>query len=767
MPTRLRHHLARATSAAFIAVVTVASVVPVAGHAQGRTVPGTWAEEFHLDGPDAPTCIETLGDRVVVGGRFRTAGPILARDLAWYDADGWHAFDAVPGRGVHNLFPHAGSLAAMTRWSPYPGDVDTTQIWTLAGNAWQLAAELASPTFEHAAISFQGDLYAGGRRWDGQAFVPAVTCDGAIQDLALLDDLLVLAGDFTVANGETLGHVVAWNGSEVVRPWPASSDLVDRVAVLDGEVWTMAGYGYFLVVRRWAGGAWETRLTLTGDMLSGDISGLGLFVVDGQLYVSYRGMVIWSWGEPLLRWDAASEAFVTVVDLPTRDAALLGDGLVIVHDLPRYPSSALHHVNYLPGRPPGGEIQPLQTGGLGLTAGVAGFAGEEDLVVGGAFVQGGGQFANGVLRESGGDWTAAPFVSALNAGSVTSVGTWAGMLHLSGTEQNGCIGEEGVYRLAGETWTRLHTHELRGLTTVPGLGLFGRDYSRVRRATTGSIVGTADGGAVRALTAWDGQLVAGGSFESLDGAAQGRLARFDSWDWSDVGHPLQGDVTALGTWQDQLVVAGELTLPDQDGRQVVIGDGGAWQVLPGLFDDDVRAICQYGDLLVVGGEFTRVGELAAAHVVAWDGSSWRPLGSGCDDDVTALTVRDDRLWLGGHFHVAGGVPAHHLTWWQQADPTGVEETPTAPATLAVFPNPANPATTIRFTLATAGRARLDVHDLAGRRIGRLLDGERPAGAHAVIWRGTDDHGRAVSSGVYLVRLTSADGTASQAVTLVR
>src|SRR6056297_299823 len=141
MPTRLLRHLARATSAACIAVVTVvtvvtvATVVPVAGHAQGRTVPGTWAEEFHLDGPAAPTCIETLGDRVVVGGWFRTAGPVLARHLAWYDADGWHAFDAVPGRGVHDLFPHAGSLAAMTRWSPYPGDVDTTQIWTLAGDA--------------------------------------------------------------------------------------------------------------------------------------------------------------------------------------------------------------------------------------------------------------------------------------------------------------------------------------------------------------------------------------------------------------------------------------------------------------------------------------------------------------------------------------------------------------------------------------------------------------------------------------------------------
>jgi hypothetical protein len=755
-----------ATFLTALAAVAFATFLPTAGQAQDRTLVGNWAVEFHLDGPASPTCIEALGDRVVVGGGFRTAGPILASHLAWYDADGWHAFDAVPGRGVSDLFPHAGTLAALTRWSSYPGDADTTQIWTLAGNAWHLAAELAAPDFERAAISYQGDLYAGGWRWDGQAFIPEVTCNGAISDLAVLDDLLVVAGDFTVANGETLGHVVAWNGSEVVRPWPASDDRVERVAVLDGEVWTMASYGYGQVVRRWTGGEWETRLLLPGDSLSGTVGDMGLFVADGQLYVSYRGVVNWSWYEPLRRWDAASETFVTVVDLPTRDAAVHGDGLVIVHDLPRYPSPALHHVHFLPGLPPDGEIQPLHTGGLGLTGRVIGFAAADDLMVGGAFVQGGGRFANGVLRRIGGDWVAEPFVSALNAGTVSSVGSWGSTRYVSGREQNGCIEETGVYRLEGEAWTRLHAYELHDLTSVPA-GIFGRDFSQVRRASTGSIVGTATGGWVRALTAWDGDLVAGGSFDSLDGALQGRLARLDGSNWRDIGDPLEGDVTALGTWQEHLVVAGELTLPEQDGRQVIVGNGGAWQVLPGLFDDDLLAIREYGDLLVVGGEFTRVGELAAAHVAAWDGSAWRPLGPGCDDDVTALTVHDDRLWLGGHFHVAGGVPAHNLTWWQRADPTGAVESPPAPTALTAFPNPANPATNIRFSLSAAGHVRLDIHDLAGRHVAQLLDAERTAGTHAVVWRGTDGHGRALASGVYLARLTTAAHTASQAITLVR
>lgn len=72
------------------------------------------------------------------------------------------------------------------------------------------------------------------------------------------------------------------------------------------------------------------------------------------------------------------------------------------------------------------------------------------------------------------------------------------------------------------------------------------------------------------------------------------------------------------------------------------------------------------------------------------------------------------------------------------------------------PNPFNPLTTIRFDLPAAGSVRLAVCDVAGRLVRILVDGERPAGTHEVVWDGRDAGGRGMASGGYFARL-EADG----------
>jgi hypothetical protein len=72
------------------------------------------------------------------------------------------------------------------------------------------------------------------------------------------------------------------------------------------------------------------------------------------------------------------------------------------------------------------------------------------------------------------------------------------------------------------------------------------------------------------------------------------------------------------------------------------------------------------------------------------------------------------------------------------------------------PNPFNPQTTIRFSLQSDGPTRLEVFDVAGRRVTTLVNASLGAGPHRVTWNGTDAGGRAVASGVYLYRLESGD-----------
>jgi hypothetical protein len=68
------------------------------------------------------------------------------------------------------------------------------------------------------------------------------------------------------------------------------------------------------------------------------------------------------------------------------------------------------------------------------------------------------------------------------------------------------------------------------------------------------------------------------------------------------------------------------------------------------------------------------------------------------------------------------------------------------------PNPARGTTTVSYALARAGHAQLEVYDVSGRLVRRLVDGERPAGAGQTIWDGTDAAGAKREAGIYFVRL---------------
>ena len=93
--------------------------------------------------------------------------------------------------------------------------------------------------------------------------------------------------------------------------------------------------------------------------------------------------------------------------------------------------------------------------------------------------------------------------------------------------------------------------------------------------------------------------------------------------------------------------------------------------------------------------------------------------------------------------------------------------PIALAPPDVVPNPFNPATTIRFDLPTAGFVTVDVLDLRGRPLRRLLAADRPAGPGAVRWDGRDTAGRAVASGTYFARVRRDGRAAVRAMSLVR
>jgi M6 family metalloprotease-like protein len=87
--------------------------------------------------------------------------------------------------------------------------------------------------------------------------------------------------------------------------------------------------------------------------------------------------------------------------------------------------------------------------------------------------------------------------------------------------------------------------------------------------------------------------------------------------------------------------------------------------------------------------------------------------------------------------------------------------------LGVEPNPSRGTARVMLQTSWSGAIRLDVFDLSGRRLRTLVDQIVPGGKLGFDWDGRDDAGRAVGSGVYLVRLRSGGKVESEKVTILR
>lgn len=85
------------------------------------------------------------------------------------------------------------------------------------------------------------------------------------------------------------------------------------------------------------------------------------------------------------------------------------------------------------------------------------------------------------------------------------------------------------------------------------------------------------------------------------------------------------------------------------------------------------------------------------------------------------------------------------------------------------PNPAAPATTIRFDVGgeSARAVRLSIYDVAGRRVARLAHDTRAPGSYTVDWDGHASNGRALGSGVYLYELVVGETRVSRKLLLIR
>ena len=85
-------------------------------------------------------------------------------------------------------------------------------------------------------------------------------------------------------------------------------------------------------------------------------------------------------------------------------------------------------------------------------------------------------------------------------------------------------------------------------------------------------------------------------------------------------------------------------------------------------------------------------------------------------------------------------------------PVQLQTRPEAFALANNYPNPFNPATTIKYALPQAADVELTVYNVVGQVVRTLVTEHQSAGRYVVEWDATNDNGHSLSSGMYFYRL---------------
>ncbi|HET9233555.1 MAG TPA: T9SS type A sorting domain-containing protein [Candidatus Eisenbacteria bacterium] len=391
------------------------------------------------------------------------------------------------------------------------------------------------------------------------------------------------------------------------------------------------------------------------------------------------------------------------------------------------------------------------------------------------------------------DWNPAPSgtVNQVHAlalsGSTLYVG---GSFDIIGGQNRANIAALDVTTATATTWNPGTENRVRAFALQPGFvfaagnffTLGGQPRNRVGKidAVTGLVTGwnaNVIGGSVLPALAFNGSyLYAGGPFTNIGGQPRQHIAALDpttaaatSWN-PDAG---TGTVNAIQIDGSNAYVAGGFSFIGGQPRRnlaavdLVTGNATPWDPDAGSTGAPL-CLAVNGPVVYVGGTFSTIGSqprdgLAAVQTATGYVLPWNVGLTGFERAVNTIKVQGSTVYIGGAFETVAGAPRSGIAAISEAV-TGVSDpVPQSPElALAAHPNPFRRSTTIQFHLDRAAEVSLSVHDVNGRVVARLVQGERlSAGPHDVAF-----DGRGLFSGVYLCRLDVGGIKSSRRIVLI-
>ncbi|HEY0549475.1 MAG TPA: hypothetical protein VGF13_07710, partial [Verrucomicrobiae bacterium] len=570
------------------------------------------------------TVLAADGSDLYAGGVFTNPGGVALTNIGRWDGNAWHALgsglggtNTIPNDVVRAIlitngviyaggnFSNAGTQALRNiamwngvTWFPVGGDIPGTTVY---GLAWHGSSLYAAGTFNQAGATPVNNI----ARWDGANWFAlgsgvsgGVGGNGAVS-IAILNNLICVAGNFTSAGGNAATNFAVW----------------------DGANWTNAG-------ARLTASAFRAYSTGTNIYVGGNFLGAA-----GQVMA---GLAAWNG----TRWTAIGPAG-KISGLSTSVRALATDGSNIIAGgafTLAGQTNALHIGRY--------DGTNWHTFGTGLNDDVKQLALiGTNLYAAGDFSGGaGGPFAGKLARWNGAQWVPLNNTAFNNITSLAMrdndlfVGGFSGINAANGTAND-------IARWDGTNfWSFLAFPQYTFVAfPFPGTNVTGIGTQGTNIYIAGNF----------RMTPCDSNL--------QNCIECSNVMRFDGTFARIVGQGLNGQASSVLVMGTNIYFAGNFTTAFPIGGSVAANRIACWNGVtwtqvggPGVVGTGtINALAAIGTNLYVGGTFTNIGGVRATRVAKWDGTSWSPLGSGTffnpttAGPVLALRAVGQDLYVGG------------------------------------------------------------------------------------------------------------------------
>lgn len=488
--------------------------------------------------------------------------------------------------------------------------------------------------------------------WDGNSWSEVGGgLDGSVYSIAFLGSNLVVGGYFSNTGYDdntlaiSVSNIAMWDGSTWSDMGSSLNDQVNCMLTVDDSLY-VGGYFYDYAsglrgVAKYSGGDWIP----VGVGVGGGVNALA--VMNGNIWIGgdfLRSGDATQVLNMLAVWDGASinavgtdpkigitDAMGTVLSLHASGDSMYIGGMfsniegVQVDGIAKWRN---------------GKIYPV-SGGLYGTVNSIVYGGSHGTLVGGVFLEAGGQPCNGLASLLSGDvWT-------LNEATPAATG---GYLETDVT----AVVTNDRYVFVGGYFTTIATKPMQHIAM----------WDKVNRVWLPLGKGLNQG--VRAMYLQDNKLYVGGGFNFAGDTVANHVAYYDlsTGIWHSMGNGSVRFVEAFAGDGTNIYASSIFDLLSLGYREEIAKwDGSSWTAIEGEINGRVYSLCYVGSTLFVGGYFNAINSTKIANIATYDGNSWSQVGGGTSSSVWCMLPVGNDLYVSGYFAVAGSDSVFYIARW--------------------------------------------------------------------------------------------------------